>query len=138
VDSPLRHRGSLKVLVVDDNEDAADTLAALLRLWGHFVRVTYDGPTAVQSTIESPYDCIFLDINMPGMDGYQVAQKIRQRPAFQDTKLIALTAYSDEEHVRRIWEVGFDYYLNKICGPGGIQRVLEMYGGKGPALKVSV
>jgi two-component system, OmpR family, response regulator len=131
VESPTDNRLPLNVLVVDDNQDAADTLASLLKLWGHQVRVTYNGLTAVQATIESPYDCVFLDINMPVMDGYEVALKIRQRPALQGMKLIALTAYSDEEHIKRIWEVGFDYYLNKICGPHGIKRVLEMYGKKG-------
>jgi CheY-like chemotaxis protein len=131
VESPNgRSNCALHVLVVDDNEDAADTLASLIRLWGHEVRVSYDGAAAVRATIESSYDCIFLDINMPVMNGYEVAQKIRQRPALQGVKLIALTAYSDDEHIRKIWQVGFDYYLNKICGPIGIQRVLEMYGKK--------
>ncbi len=126
--SPTLEAPSLDVLIIDDNRDAANSLVSLLELWGQAARVAYGGPEGLQAAMEMPPDCIFLDINMPVLDGYGVAQKIRQRPAMKKVKLIALTAYSDDEHIKKIWEVGFDYYLNKVCSVADIRRVLEMYG----------
>jgi CheY-like chemotaxis protein len=119
---------ALKVLIVDDNQDAADALASVLQMWGYNVRIAYGGQVGLQAAIESPPDCVLLDINMPLMDGFAVAQRIRQRPVMQNIKLIALTAYSDEAQIKKMWEAGFDYYLNKLCDLSDIKRVLEMYG----------
>ena len=115
----------LEVLVVDDNRDSADTLKVLLQMWGHKVRVAYGGNEALQAAISSPPDCILLDINMPDMDGYAVAAKLRQRSGTANVKLIALTAYSDAFHLDKIWEVGFDCYLNKLGDLSDVKRVLQ-------------
>jgi CheY-like chemotaxis protein len=82
----------LRVLVVDDNRDAADSLALLLRLWGYDSRVSYDGVHALQRAHDFHPDCLLLDINMPGMDGYTVARRLRQEPELGSVKLVALTA----------------------------------------------
>ena len=117
----------LNVLIVDDNEDAADTLEEILRLWGYNVLVAYDGEKALEVATTNPPDCILLDINMPRMDGYAVAERIRQRPAMQEVKLVALTAYSDPERIKKIAQVGFNNYLNKSCTLADIRKLLESY-----------
>ena len=123
---PVNHpRDPLNVLVVDDNQDAADTLESLLKLWGYRVRIAYGGARALQIVAEAYPDCILLDINMPEMDGYAMARKIRERRTMKDIKLVALTAYSDEAHLRKIRESGFDCYLNKLCALTDLQQMLE-------------
>ena len=113
-----------RVLVVDDNQDAADSLAILLRLWGYDCRVSYEGQDALQTAWEFHPDCLILDINMPGMDGCAVARRIRGMPELSGVKLVALTAYSDEVHVRRIWEAGFDYHLVKAESIEELEQIL--------------
>src|SRR5262249_1714397 len=115
-----------RVLVVDDNQDAADSLATLLRLWGYDCRVSHDGQSALQMTWEFRPDCLILDINMPGMDGCAVARRIREVPELSGVKLVALTAYSDETHVRRIQWAGFDYRLVKSEDIEVLEHLLMM------------
>src|SRR3954453_23792756 len=79
--APPRRR--LRVLVVDDNQDAADSLAALAGIWGDEVRAVYDGPAALAAAQSFAPDCLFLDIGMPRMDGYAVARQVRQMPALR-------------------------------------------------------
>jgi CheY-like chemotaxis protein len=117
---------SLRVLVVDDNRDAADSLATLLRLWGYDCRVTYDGASALQSAREYRPNCLLLDIHMPGMDGCAVARHVRQEPELGNVKLIALTAFSDRMHTRRIQEAGFDHHVVKPADTDELQRILTM------------
>jgi CheY-like chemotaxis protein len=116
----------LKALVVDDNRDAADTLATLAGFWGHEVRVVYDGPSALNLARSFKPDCLFLDIGMPEMDGYEVARRIRQETDLRGSKLIALTAYSGDTHRRRMTEAGFDYHLTKPADLGELERLLHM------------
>src|SRR3954452_8917386 len=99
-----RHR--LRILIVEDHRDAADTLAILLNLWGHEVRVAYDGHAGLQAAREWVPDCLISDISMPGMDGYELARQVRQDEAIGSTKLIALSAFSDAEHARKVLEAG--------------------------------
>jgi CheY-like chemotaxis protein len=115
-----------RVLVVDDNQDAADSLATLLRLWGYDCRVGYDGQNALQTAWEFRPDCLILDINMPGMDGCAVARRVRELPELSGIKLVALTAYSDETHVRRIHQAGFDYHLVKAGNIEELENLLTM------------
>ena len=92
---------SLKVLVVDDNVDAARSLAALLEMCGHQVKLAYDGPSATQAALAYQPDVVLLDIGLPGLDGYQVAQWIRQQDSLKDVLLVAVTGYgqdSDRQH----------------------------------------
>jgi PAS domain S-box-containing protein len=102
-----------RILVVDDNRDAANTLAILLRVLGAEVNTAYDGNAAINAMSTEKPDVVFLDIGMPGMDGYEVAAKVRSRPEWQDVKLIALTGWGQEEDRRRTREAGFDMHLTK-------------------------
>src|SRR6185436_13424361 len=95
---PGRRTGrSLRVLVVEDNVDAADSLSMLLRLYGHDVQVARTGPSALEMASASRPDVVLLDIGLPGMDGYQVAKRLRQRPELKDVMLCALTGYTPSE-----------------------------------------
>jgi CheY-like chemotaxis protein len=115
---------ALRVLVVDDNPDAADSLAMMLRFWGYDYRVSYDGPSALQTAREYHPHCLLLDINMPTMDGCMVAQRLRQESNLRDVKLVAVTAYSDEANTRRIREAGFNYHLIKPTNPEELAKIL--------------
>ena len=88
---------SLRVLVVEDNVDAADSLSMLLRLYGHDVQVARTGPTALEMASAFRPDVVLLDIGLPGMDGYQVARHLRERPEFKDVTMCALTGYTPSE-----------------------------------------
>lgn len=116
----------LRALVVDDNRDAADTLAVLAGLWGYEARAVYDGPAALAAAAEAPPDCLFLDIAMPGMDGFELATRLRQLPGLQRAKLVALSAYSGDTHHRRVREAGFDYALTKPADPADLKRMFHM------------
>jgi two-component system, OmpR family, response regulator len=116
----------LHVLVVDDNRDAADSLCMLLRLWGYDCRVVYDGAAGLQAACDYRPDCLLMDIAMPGLDGYALARKVRAQPGLDHVKLVAMTAYSDETHVRRSQEAGFDLFLIKPTQPLEIKRLMDM------------
>lgn len=116
----------LHVLVVDDNRDAADSLSFLLDLWGYDSRVAYDGQSGLEDVQKYRPDCLILDIEMPGLDGYALAQQVRQQAGPEEVKLVALTAYSDEAHVRKAREAGFDYYLTKPAAPSELKELLMM------------
>ena len=102
-----------RLLIVDDNEDAATSLAMLLRLKGYQLRVAHDGPSALELAKVFRPAMIFLDIGMPGMDGYEVARRLRQQPETKDIVLAALTGWGQEEDRRRSAEAGFDHHLVK-------------------------
>jgi signal transduction histidine kinase len=113
-----------RLLVVDDNVDAAESLAMLLRLGGHDVQVAHDGAAALKLAAASPPDLAFLDIGMPGMDGYELARRVRKHEGLRDVYLVALTGWGQEEDRRRTREAGFDHHLVKPVEPEAIQRVL--------------
>jgi PAS domain S-box-containing protein len=102
-----------RILVVDDNKDSADALGLLLEASGADVRVVYDGPSAVDAFDEHRPSIVLLDLGLPGMDGYEVAAKLRERPESRDARLIALTGWGHPEARRRSREVGFDRHLVK-------------------------
>ena len=104
---------SKRILVVDDNEDAADTLAELLELGGHEVRTAYTGAQAVEHTYQFKPDIVFLDIGLPDMSGYEVACKLRTLPIPQDFLLIALTGYGQEHDRRAALDAGFNDHFAK-------------------------
>jgi CheY-like chemotaxis protein len=104
---------SLRVLVVDDNTDAADSLSMLLAAWGHRPRISYTGTYALKVAEEFQPDCMILDIGMPDLDGYRIAAQVRANPRLAAAKLIAVTGYADEAHRRRAREVGIDHFLVK-------------------------
>jgi CheY-like chemotaxis protein len=106
-------KSGYRLLVVDDNEDAADSLAVLLGLLGHEVRVARDGQSALEVAVEFQPNLIFLDIGMPGMDGYEVARRMRKLPGLEKTVLAALTGWGQQEDRRRTAEAGFHHHLVK-------------------------
>jgi two-component system CheB/CheR fusion protein len=113
-----------RVLVVDDNRDAADSLAEWLRMAGHDVRVAYNGPTALVQAEDLRPALVLLDIGMPGLDGYEVARRLRRMPGGQAMRLVALTGWGQEEDRRRSREAGFDHHLIKPVEPAAVQQFL--------------
>jgi PAS domain S-box-containing protein len=113
-----------RLLVVDDNVDAADSLAMLLRLQGHEVRVAHDGPTALEMVKGYRPALVFLDIGMPQMDGYEVARRLRRQPGLENVGLAALTGWGQQEDRRRTAEAGFDHHLVKPVEPAALEKLL--------------
>jgi CheY-like chemotaxis protein len=120
--TPLTSR--CRVLLVDDNPDVADTLGRLLRMLGAEVEVVYDGPSALQALERFHPTAMILDIGMPGMDGYEVARRIRQHPQGRDITLIALTGWGQTEDRLRSRRTGFDHHLVKPADLEELQRLL--------------
>jgi CheY-like chemotaxis protein len=116
----------LRVLIVDDNRDVADSLAALISLWGYPVSVAYDGEAGFRAAVEGSPDCLLLDINMPGLDGYALARRLRRQANLRRAKLVAFSARSDPDHARRAEEAGFDYRLTKPATPEDLEGLLTM------------
>ena len=102
-----------RLLIVDDNKDAALSLAMLLRLQGHDVQIAHDGPTALAVAESYSPHLILLDIGMPGMDGYEVARRLRARPGLESVILAALTGWGQQEDRRRTAEAGFNHHFVK-------------------------
>ena len=119
-----------RVLVVDDNRDAADSLGALLQLLGAKVRVVYDGHAALAVLREFRPSVIFLDLGMPGLDGFEVARRIRQREDFRGVALVAVTGWGQEQDRRRTRAAGFDRHLVKPIDPGNMHSVLASLAGR--------
>jgi signal transduction histidine kinase len=113
------------VLLVDDNVDAAESLAILLRLGGCAVRVAHDGPSALAAARACPPEFVVLDIGLPGMDGYEVARRLRAEPATRDAVLVALTGYGRDEDQTRSREAGFDHHFIKPVDFAELQKVFE-------------
>jgi signal transduction histidine kinase/DNA-binding response OmpR family regulator len=109
-----------RVLLVDDNRDGAESLAMLLRLSGHEVRVCNDGPAALVAASEFRPDVVLLDIGLPGMDGFEVARRLRQRSELENVMLVALTGYGQEEDRRKAQQCGFDHHLVKPADPAAL------------------
>jgi PAS domain S-box-containing protein len=106
----LRRR---RVLIVDDNVDAADSLGMLLREWGCDVQLANDGQSAIRAArLRSP-DVVLLDIGLPGMDGFEVARRLRRAPELENVLIIAVTGYGSELDRQRSLEAGFDHHLAK-------------------------
>jgi CheY-like chemotaxis protein len=110
---PLGPVPKRNVLVVDDNADAAKTLAALLTRLGHKVEIAYDGLLAIAVARRMRPDVIFLDIALPGLDGFEVAKEIRSDSSFDKTLIVAITGLATDEDRRRSHEAGIDVYLVK-------------------------
>jgi CheY-like chemotaxis protein len=109
---------------VDDNRDAADSLGILLGLHGHDVQVVHDGPSALDAARSRPPDVVFLDIGMPGMDGYEVARRMRAERGLNDMLLVALTGWGQDGDRRRSREAGFDHHLVKPVDPAAVELLL--------------
>jgi PAS domain S-box-containing protein len=118
------HATPRRVLVVDDNVDAAQSLAVLLRHMGHDVRVAHEGETALGDARAFLPDVVFLDIALPGMSGYDVARALRATSATPAARIVALTGYSQQDDVRRSHEAGFDAHLVKPVEADALARAL--------------
>lgn len=118
---PAGHR----LLVVDDNDDAGTSLALLLRLLGHEIRLAHSGVAALELMKTYVPDVVFLDIGMPGMDGYEVARRIRQQPELKKVVLVALTGWGQHEDRRRTAEAGFNHHLVKPAELDAVEKILE-------------
>jgi PAS domain S-box-containing protein len=119
-------RPSWKILVADDSQDGADSLAFLLRAAGHDVNTAYDGRAAIRMAEQERPDVVLLDIGMPEVSGYDVARAIRREAWGRNMRLIALTGWGQAEHRRRSLEVGFDEHLVKPVELDVLEDVLQM------------
>lgn len=118
--------GSLRILVVDDNVDAADVLSLVLSEEGQQVRTAYDGREALDTALRERPDLIFLDIGLPQLDGYELARLMRADPGLKDTYIVALTAYGSPADKIRALEEGIDMHVTKPIDPPTIQAVFDM------------
>ena len=116
------------VLVVDDNQDAAESLAVLLRLAGHEVRTAYDGLVGLEAAKDFQPEVILLDIGLPRVSGYEVARELRKQVGLKEALLVAVTGYGQEEDRRKSREAGFDDHLTKPVDLAALQTLLA--GGK--------
>lgn len=114
-----------RVLVVDDNVDAAQSLADLLEATGHLVRMAHDGPAALDAVQDFRADLVLLDIGLPGLTGLEVAKRIRQLPAHKNIVLAAMTGYGQEKDREHSRQAGFDYHLVKPTDFGELEKILE-------------
>jgi PAS domain S-box-containing protein len=129
-DTPRQNPGrrateGTRVLVVDDNHDAAASLALLLDLNGYDIRTARDGVEALEVADAFEPEFVLLDLGMPRLDGYATAREIRKRPWGQSARLLALTGWGQDEDKRRALEAGFDHHLTKPVDPGVLQRLME-------------
>jgi signal transduction histidine kinase len=115
-----------RILVVDDNRDAATSLARLLELLGAEAEVVHNGEDALHALSPGSHDLVLLDIGMPGMDGYEVARRIRSRPDLEGLLLVALSGWGQVEDVRRSAEAGLDCHLIKPVDVATLNRRLAM------------
>ena len=122
--TPGAPRQGLRVLVVDDNRDAAETLSALLGHMGHSAPVANDGHQALRMMARFQPQVVFLDLGMPGMSGYEVAAAIRRDPRFAGVRLVALTGWGGEADRARTAQAGFDRHLTKPATSEAIEEVL--------------
>jgi CheY-like chemotaxis protein len=115
-----------RILVVDDNRDAAESLAMILGMSGSDVDVALGGPQALEKIATFAPDIVFMDIGMPGMDGYEVAERIRAVPSCDQLVLVALTGWGQAEDRERAMKAGFDQHLTKPVDPADLDQVLRM------------
>ena len=111
--TPEPHAVRRRVLIVDDSRDSVETLALLLRVSGHDVRVALDGPGALEVAASFVPEVVLLDIGLPGMSGYEVAAQLRQVPGFASALIVALTGYGQLRDRDRSRNAGFDHHLTK-------------------------
>jgi PAS domain S-box-containing protein len=129
--APVRaQRDVRRVLVVDDNEDAVTTMSALLERCGHETRVATDGLHAIEIAHEFEPDIVLLDIGLPGLDGFQVARRLRQIPACEGIPIVAVTGYAREWDRQQALQAGFSDHFAKPIDPKTLERVVEMAPGR--------
>jgi DNA-binding response OmpR family regulator len=123
-DEPAAPKSSLRILIVDDNRDSADSLVMLLRLMGNDTRTAYDGQQGVDIAGEFRPDVILLDIGLPKVNGYEACRRIREQSGGKHVVLIAVTGWGQEEDRRLSHEAGFDYHMVKPVDPQELMKLL--------------
>ena len=114
-----------RLMVIDDNKDAADSMALLVETAGHRVRTAYDGQEALDlASIFAP-DVLLLDLGVPGLNGFEIARRIRRQPWGRKVALIAVTGWGQEQDRQRTAEAGFDAHLIKPVGTADLLRALR-------------
>jgi PAS domain S-box-containing protein len=121
---PHTARG-LRIVIVEDNQDAAESMAMVLGLWGHEVQIAFDAMAALDLAERAAPDVIISDLGLPGMSGYDLAKKLRQHPTFGRVVLIALSGYARDDDKRRALAAGFDHHLVK---PADLDSLAELLG----------
>ena len=115
----------LRVLVVDDNADNADSLAAMIRQWGHLARAVYTGSFSLKIAVDFLPQMFLLDLAMPHMDGCNLARQLRQRPEFARARIVAMSGYGDDAHQKLAADAGFDAFLVKPVEPDALQALVN-------------
>lgn len=119
-----RHSSNRRILVVDDNVDAAISVAKMLKLWGHDVQTAFNGPEALEKAHDFEPHLVLLDIGMPGMNGYEVAKRMRAEREFDAVIITALTGYGQPEDQVRSLEAGFNHHMTKPPNPAALAALL--------------
>jgi CheY-like chemotaxis protein len=122
--------GSLRVLVVDDNVDAAQALCSLVESWGHQVECVHGGREALACIPGFGPEALLLDIGLPGMNGYELARSVRQLPQAASYQLVAVTGYGDAEARLRSAQAGYDEHLTKPVDPDTLEQILAQHGSR--------
>ena len=117
-----------RVLIVDDNVDAAEMLATLLELSGHEVHTAFDGPAGLQAALDHTPDVMLLDIGLPGLTGIEVAERVRREPALERIVLVAMTGYGQESDRQHSHDAGFDHHLTKPASFAELEKILAAVG----------
>ena len=121
--APSHTNGSRSVVIVEDNRDTAESLARMIKHWGHQVRVTSDGPSALAEMDARAADVVLSDLGLPGMNGFELAQRIRGLRNGRDVLLIAVSGYGQASDKARALAAGFDHHLVK---PADLPRLAEL------------
>jgi PAS domain S-box-containing protein len=136
--TPVKEIARHRVLVVDDLRESAETLAMVLDSMGQEATSLHDGQAAIEWILANHPDAVFLDIAMPGLDGYQVVECLREHPDLQDVVLVALTGYGQQEDRRRALDAGFNFHLTKPTNMTAIRELLSrLPAGRGMAVTQS-
>jgi CheY-like chemotaxis protein len=114
----------LRILVVDDNVDSAESLSLLLQMEDHVVRVAHSGPAAVETALAFRPEVLLLDLGLPQMDGYEVARRLREQGELRGMVVVAVTGYGEESDRQRSRQAGFDFHLVKPVDWGKLERIL--------------
>jgi CheY-like chemotaxis protein len=118
------------VLVADPHADTVESTALLLRLWGHDVRCASSGPEALEAALSCRPDAVLMEMGLPGMDGCEVARRLRRREGAPQALLVAVTGYGSERHRQLTREAGFDLHLVKPACPETVRDLLAAWNRK--------
>jgi two-component system CheB/CheR fusion protein len=124
---------ALRILVVEDMHDSADSMALLLKLWGYQSAIAYDGERAVESATRFCPDVVLLDVGLPGMDGCELARRLRQLPEMAKVLLVAVSGYGREADVQRCKEAGIDRHFLKPVDPVELHELLAQAAAPNPS-----